>query len=285
VSLSVNKQLERRRPTRTDLDDKVPQLAHGDAGVASLVLVLVVVSVLVVLIFLVVLLVAAVVLHLLKDLGKLVPGREEADPLALVAHPRLEDEPPPAAVGFGPVHVERHVVQLILPELVQLVGKLDVDHPAARDGRSEGRLGQRRVDGPPGRVLGEELLDDGVQLVLADERLAVDVARGEQARLGPVRPGLDELVRENIIVGPAEESVRRRLALGVERGHEREVGQVRRQRELQERLGVGRRERARLPGEGRQRSTCSPWPSSTATHTKAVRILCSAWGESKEREG
>jgi hypothetical protein len=254
----------------------VPQLAHGDAGVASLVLILLVVSVLV---FVVVLLVAAVVLHLLKDLGKLVLGREEADPLALVAHPRLEDEPPPAAVGLGPVHVERHVVQLILPELVQLVGKLDVDHPAARDGRSEGRLGQRRVDGPPGRVLGEELLDDGVQLVLADERLAVDVARGEQARLGPVRPCLDELVREDIIVGPAEESVRRRLALGVERGHEREVGQVRRQRELQERLGVGRRERARLPGEGRQRSTCSPWPSSTATHTKAVRILCSAWGE------
>lgn len=122
----------------------MPELAHGDAVVVVVVVVVlavlglsraIVIGFFVVVVF--ILLVATLVLHLLKDLAKLGPRREQSDALALVAHPGLEDEPPRLACRLARVKVCREIIQLVEPKLVELVGELDVNRPAPRDARRQ----------------------------------------------------------------------------------------------------------------------------------------------------
>jgi hypothetical protein len=112
-------------------------------------------------IFLLLFLLIAALLKLLKDLLQRLPAREQPDSVPLVRQGGLEDPPLllPRLFGLVVVKGEGYVVELVLEELVKLVGEGEVE--VERLGRG---LSQRG-----GRVLGEEEGESVREVILANQ--------------------------------------------------------------------------------------------------------------------
>lgn len=144
----------------THLNDPFPQLARVHPRPLPIPQRPPIPSLLLLLLILVFLLITAL-LELVKDLLQRLPAREQSDPVALVRQGGLEDPPLllPGLLALVVVEGEGDVVELVLEELVELVGEGEVE--VERLGR---RLSQRG-----GRVLGEEEGERVREVVLADQ--------------------------------------------------------------------------------------------------------------------